>query len=176
MVGLLLIVAGCSSNPEIYSASSSGDGLTLDLSMNACHGEYTPVVGVSADQASVKITDSRSRVSFAGDDCADSVRVTLDSPLGDRLLVNSSDGSVIDVTYEPWNQTKYTDAQYLAALEAAADCVAEREPDALVSIDTHPDGYLVLHIESRDLGDGEYEIGEPPASGCRRTHIEPLTR
>ena len=66
LVGLLLIVAGCSSNPEIYSASSSGDGLTLDLSMNACHGEYTPVVGVSADQASVKITDSRSRGFLCG--------------------------------------------------------------------------------------------------------------
>ena len=56
--------------------------------------------------------------------------------------------------YYPWNQVKYSDAEYLAAVEATAQCVEEFDPDAVVTITTHPDGYPDLHVDTLTLVTG----------------------
>ena len=175
LVGVSLVAAACSYQPEIYNAVASGDGQTLSFSMNNCHGDYAVWVTETPNRVSVEITDNRSPIRLSGDDCADAVTVELTEPLGERHLVDGG-GSTIDVTYYPWNQTKYTEAEYVAALEAARDCITKLEPDTVVTIGTHPDGYPYLDVDASDLGDGEQQIGAPASSVCTDNHVEPLTR
>ena len=171
-----LLVSGCSSHPGIYLAEASGDGTILHFEMGACNGDYDAVVDETADQVTVSITDRRQRSPFSGDDCADSVGpVQLAQPLGDRLLINGSDRSEIPVWYIPWNQARYTEAEYLAAVEAAGRCVQESSPDAVVTIASHSDGYPDLSVEWPDLGDGE-RSSRDPFPDCNNEYVEPLRR
>lgn len=175
VVGVVLLVGACSYQPGVLDAISSGDGQTLSLSMNNCHGDYDVAVVETGDQVRITVTDMRSPIRLSGDDCSDAVTVELAEPLGDRRLVDGG-GTVIAVTYEPWNQTKFSEAEYLAALEAARDCIIESEPDTVVTIGTHPNGYPELDIEAPDLGNGEQQIGVPASVTCIETHVAPLTR
>lgn len=172
-----LLASSCSSQPDIYGAEASGDGVTLHFEMSACHGDYAVTIGEDAEQVSVSITDQRRRSPFSGgDDCADFVGpISLDAPLGDRRLVDTAHGVEIPVVFTPWNQVLYSDADYLAAVEAAARCVEELDSEAVVSIVTHPDGYPDLRVTLPDLGDGESRQGNPE-SDCVEQHIDPLRR
>ncbi len=175
MLGVTLLVSACSYQPGIHNAVASGDGRTLDLSMNNCHGDYSVSIIETSDRVSIEVTDNRTPISLSGDDCADSVHMNLDEPLGSRTLVNDLDGSEINVTYRPWNQGKYSEAEYIAAIEAAAACVEKAEPDASATISTHPDGYPILSVDWPDLGDGQSR-SEAGAFACIEEHIEPLQR
>lgn len=179
LIGLLAVLAaGCSSQPEIYDASASGDGVALYFSMNECHGEYDVNVDETDDEVSIAIFDRRRRGLFAGgDDCSDRVGpIHLLEPLGDRRLIDTSRNANIPVTYEPWNRTKHTDADYAAAVASAAQCVEELDPEATVEIVTHRDGYPELNVTLPELGDGEDDSGRDMTSVCIERHIEPLRR
>ena len=172
-----LLASSCSSQPEIYRANASGDGVTLHFEMGACHGDYAVTIGEGAEQVSVSITDQRRRSPFSGgDDCADVVGpIHLDTPLGDRRLVDTARDVEIPVVFAPWNQATHSEADYLAAVEAAARCIEELDSEAVVSIVTHPDGYPDLRVTLPDLGDGESRPGNPE-SACVEQHIDPLRR
>lgn len=101
--------------------------------------------------------------------------IHLDEPLGDRALIDGFNDADITVWYTPWNQSQYTEAEYLAAIEAAAACVEKAEPDATVTTATHPDGYPILSVEWPDLGDGQSR-SEAGAFACIEQHIDPLRR
>jgi hypothetical protein len=179
VVLVLVLLAGCSSlsHPDIYGARASGDGTTFELEMASCNGDYGVVVAESTEQVRVDITDQRRRSPFYGDDCSDAVGpIQLAEPLGDRRLMDGFHNVEIAVRYYPWNQVKYSDAEYLNAVEAAAQCVEELDPDAVVTITTHPDGYPDLHVDTPDLGDGERRIGEPAFVTCNERHVVPLSR
>ncbi len=172
-----LLASSCSSQPDIYGAVASGDGVTLHFEMAACHGDYAVTIGEDAEQVSVNITDQRRRSPFSGgDDCADGVGpIHLETPLGDRRLVDTAHDVEIPLVFTPWNQAKYTDADYLVAVEAAAQCIEGLDSEAVVSIVTHPDGYPDLRVTLPDLGDGESRPGNPE-SACVEQHIDPLRR
>lgn len=171
-----VLAAGCASQPEIYRAESSGDGVTLHFEMNACHGDYAVTIGQSTEEVRINITDERRRSPFSGgDDCADVVGpVVLEQPLGDRRLIDDAHDVDIPVVYTPWNQAKYSEADFLAAVEAAARCIEERDGEATVTIVTHPDGYPDLDVTLPDLGDGESR--QDFTSTCIEEHIDPLRR
>ena len=177
VLAVALLASSCSSHPDIHYAEASGDGTTLHFDMNACHGDYAVTVSEDTEQVRVSITDQRGRSPFSGgDDCADQVGpVRLEAPLGDRLLIDAFHNVEIPVVYTPWNQGKHSDADYLAAVEAAARCVEELDSEAVVSIVTHPDGYPDLRVVLPDLGDGESRSGNPEGA-CVEQHIDPLRR
>jgi hypothetical protein len=172
----LIVLTGCSSHPSIYGAEASGDGKTLHLEIAACNGDYSTVVTESTEEVRIAITDQRQRSPFYGDDCADVLGpLRLGEALGDRLLIDDSHRVEIPVRYYPWNQTKYSEADYLAAVEAAGRCVQEASPDAVVTITTHPDGYPDLSVEWSDLGDGEQSTRDS-FPDCNNRYVEPLRR
>jgi hypothetical protein len=172
-----MLIASCSSQPEIYRAQASGDGITLHFEMNACHGDYAVTISEDVNEVRVSITDQRRRTPFSGgDDCSDAVGpIFLEQPLGDRRLVDSSHDVELPVLFTPWNQAKYSEVDYLAAVEAAAECVKSIDPEATVSIVAHPDGYPDLRVSPPDLGDGESRQTNPE-SVCVEQHIDPLRR
>lgn len=176
LAALVAVSAGCASQPEIYRAQSTGDGTTLHFEMNACHGDYAVTVGATDDAVRIAITDQRRRSPFSGgDDCSDVVGpIVLEQPLGDRLLVDDAHGVEIPVVYTPWNQAEHSEADFLAAVEAAARCVEELDPEAAVRIVTHPDGYPDLDVTLPELGDGESR--QDFTSTCIERHIDPLRR
>lgn len=67
---LVVLAAGCSSQPDINAAEASGDGLTLHLEMASCNGDYTISVEENTDEVRVEITDHRRRSPLYGEDCA----------------------------------------------------------------------------------------------------------
>jgi hypothetical protein len=77
-----VILSACSANADILEASIQSGDRTLNLIVDTCNADLT-----------TKVEESRSRVvvtvkarNDTSDDCADSVVVHLDQPLGDRRL------------------------------------------------------------------------------------------
>ncbi len=172
---LVVLAAGCSSQPDINAAEASGDGLTLHLEMASCNGDYTISVEENTDEVRVEITDHRRRSPLYGEDCASRAGpVVLAEPLGDRRLVDAVHGVEVPVWYLPWNQTAYTDVDYLAAVKDAAACVEMLDPQVTVAVSTDKDGNPYLAVSMPDLGDGESSTGPDADVTCIERHIEPL--
>jgi len=173
-VAVAVLLGGCASQPDIYRANASGDGLTLEFEMGSCNGDYRVVVDEGSERVIVGITDQMRRSPFWGSDC-DGVAgpVQLEQPLGDRVLLeNRVQGIVTPVTYWPWNQTRYSEVEYLAALDAAAQCVEAAESEATVTVMTNEDGWPILDVELPDLADGQ--SGHDPSVSCVEQHVDPL--
>lgn len=172
-----VLIASCSSQPEIYRAKASGDGITFHFEMNACHGDYAVTISEDSEEVRVSITDQRRRTPFSGgDDCGDVVGpIVFEQPLGHRRLVDTAHDAEIPVLFTPWNQAVHSEADYRAAVEAAAQCIESIEPEAIVSIVAHPEGYPDLRVSLPELGDGESRQTNPE-SVCVEQHIFPLRR
>ncbi|MEN8239114.1 MAG: hypothetical protein ABFR53_07935, partial [Actinomycetota bacterium] len=99
VVALAVVLSGCASHPEVYSAEASGDGQTLYIEVGACNGDHTANVAQSDEEVVVSITDHRRRNPLAGgDDCNDVYGpIKLGRPLGDRQLIDGFHDAVIPV-------------------------------------------------------------------------------
>ncbi len=93
VAGLALMLAGCSTNPEITEVYLRSDGVAIEFGVNTCNADLDAVVVESDTAVEVTITAENDTT----DDCADSIAITLDQPLGDRQLINGSTGDVLDV-------------------------------------------------------------------------------
>ena len=93
VAGLALMLAGCSTNPEINEVYLRSDGVAIEFGVNTCNADLNAVVVESDTAVEVTITAENDTT----DDCADSIAITLDQPLGDRQLINGSTGHVLDV-------------------------------------------------------------------------------
>lgn len=171
---LVIVAAACSTDVEIQSATASGDGMNLGLSLNSCNRTYNVAVE-EEDVVNVKVTDAKSQspIRLGGEDCADQFGVTLREPLGDRAVVDMATGDEVEVTYEPWNQQRFTEDEYRAALEATAECIVAADLTALAVVRESVEGPY-LDVELRDLGDGESGIN--PEYKCSIDHLDPLRR
>ncbi len=89
------MVVGCSAGQTRGTATimnyiASDDG-ALSVIVNTCHGD--PVVsGLVETTDEVNITVTSTKTHGAGDACLDSVDVDLSAPLGDRTVIDASDG------------------------------------------------------------------------------------
>jgi len=88
-----VILSACSANADILEASIQSGDRTLNLIVDTCNADMT-----------TKVEESRSRVvvtvkarNDTSDDCADSVVVHLDQPLGDRRLLDGGTGGLVPV-------------------------------------------------------------------------------
>jgi hypothetical protein len=92
----LLAVSSCSrerSPSTIFDAKVSDGGTTLDVVVGYCGN-----VSVEAEETDARVELSAFGGSAIGGDCAGGATVTLDRPLGDRLLIDTSTGDEIPVT------------------------------------------------------------------------------
>jgi hypothetical protein len=164
LLGVVLVSSSCSIQTGMLEAGASGDGKTLTLGMKACHGP---------EKATVNATVQRSPIRLSGDDCSDQLTVEPAEPLGERHLVDGSNGIFVHVTYEPWNQTRYSEAEYRAALESAAECILEKDPGSRARV-VERDDVPYLEYELPDLPDGATETTPHASVACDREHVEPL--
>lgn len=92
---LVLALSSCSDGVSVYSAEISVDGTVLVLAVAACLADETVEVneGVEAVVVRVRVENEPE----ADYDCADAVHFQLSEPLGDRSLIDASDGDEIEV-------------------------------------------------------------------------------
>ena len=93
VAALALVLTGCSTNPEITEVYLRSDGVTIEVGVNTCNADLNAVVVESDTTVKMTITAENDTT----DDCADSIAITLDQPMGDRQLINGSTGDVVDV-------------------------------------------------------------------------------
>lgn len=174
LTAFALLVNACSSDVEVLSASASGDGTRIQLSLNSCNRTYDVSVE-EADGVLVHVVDAKAKspIRLGGEDCSDVWTFTLAQPLSDRPLIDTASGREIPVTYDPWNQYLYSEDEFRAALAATVVCIAEGDPDASAYVAESEGGpYLVVNLS--DLGDGE--SGSNAAADCQAEYLGPLRR
>lgn len=172
-VAVALLLVGCSSQPEIERAEVSGDGTSLVIMMASCNADYSLSVSESSDEVRVIVIERDRHSSLWCDAGAGLVGpVQLDEPLGDRVVFDGGRDIEIPVSYWPWNQTRYSDAEYLAAMQAAARCVEGLEPQATVAVATSDDGYAFLDVVAGEPDAEQSSIDATEA--CFERHVEPL--
>ena len=97
VVGFALVVTSCASGANIYSpAFRSADGTLIWLTIGACNAEITAHVDERADRVMVRV---EARNGYDGD-CAGGISIHLSAPLGERPLIDASDGDEVEVRYD----------------------------------------------------------------------------
>jgi len=170
-----LLFSACSSKVAIGEAVASGDGTRVFLALDSCGGTYDVVVKESADAVSVAVTDQRPGLRLSGDACQEGWTLQLTEPLGDRELIDGGRNVALDVLYEPWNQQRFSEAEYRAALEATVSCILAADPEVDASVVDGPTGPY-LTVDLGDLPDGQSRVGPDPDFECSMTHLDPLRR
>jgi hypothetical protein len=92
----LMAASSCSrerSPSPIFDATASDGGTTLAVMVGFCGN-----VSVEVEETDVRVELSAFGSAGRGGDCAGGDTVTLDRPLGDRLLIDTSTGDEIPVT------------------------------------------------------------------------------
>ena len=91
-----LLLAACSTStagPQIVAGYVSVDGLTIELEVDTCNANLVADVTESAATVEVVVAAAND----TGDDCLDGIAITLEEPLGDRDLIDRSDGETVQV-------------------------------------------------------------------------------
>lgn len=174
-IGVLpvLFLAGCSSPVTIQGVTASGDGTVLTLSLSSCNADLTVNYSEDEDALMILVQQRGSLLALGGDDCSDLDTIVLDEPLGDRLVIDEQTGQQLVPVYEPWNQQKFSEAQYREALEMTAACIRSEDPEAKVEVRDGGEGPS-LDVEFRDLADGERSTID--VGPCYAEFLDPLRR
>lgn len=91
-----LILAACTRTATIVEVVlPDGASQTLVVGVDTCNAD--PRVAVVEDGQSITLTVRADRHPFGSDDCADSVSVPLDEPLGDRHVLDGVTGDELGV-------------------------------------------------------------------------------
>lgn len=91
-----LILAACTRTAPIVEVMlPEGDPQTLIVGVNTCNAD--PRVAVVEGEQSITLTVRADRQPFGSDDCADSLSVPLEEPLGDRRVVDDVTGEELAV-------------------------------------------------------------------------------
>lgn len=170
---LAILVSACSNQVVIQEVVANGDGTTLNLGLASCGGTYEVDVVETTEYVKVRVQDQRSPISFGGDDCTDVWTVDLTEPLGEREVIDASNGEPAVVIYEPWNQVQYSEGEFRTALENVVECILEADPELEASVVDGANG-PELRVEPYDLPDGESRMD--PTFECSQTYLEPLRR
>jgi|GEM_PF-1014756 len=95
VLGAVSVMASCGGAGEaaIRAAYIGADGITLEVGVDTCNADLTTDVVETGAQVEVTVMVENNTTA----DCADSIRITLDAPLGDRTLVDGSSGETVDV-------------------------------------------------------------------------------
>jgi hypothetical protein len=100
-LAVLVATGSCSDgrrDAPIGGATIEGDRV-LHVSIDACNADDNRVT--VEESATAVIVTASTDDPLDGDACADSVSVTLDSPLGDRQVIDGTSSRLIDVAERP---------------------------------------------------------------------------
>lgn len=93
---MALVVSSCGlamSSVDITGATVFEDGMTIQLVVDACTREAEALVVEETDELVVVAVSARLR----GGDCGLEINATLDSPLGERELIDKHDNESVPV-------------------------------------------------------------------------------
>lgn len=79
--------------PDVDAVSLRSDEVTLELAVDTCNAELEASAVESATGVQLTVLARND----TNDDCLDSVFISLEEPLGERRVVDSSSGKVFDV-------------------------------------------------------------------------------
>jgi hypothetical protein len=94
---LLVVCSGCGSDaPSIVIVYGDPDSTQLEVGVDVCN--RNPSVDAEETAEEVRLTATADEPSGDGeDDCRDSVVLTLEAPLGDRVVIDESTGERVEV-------------------------------------------------------------------------------
>jgi hypothetical protein len=95
----ILMATACSSSwsPKILAVHGDAGSTRLDLAVDTCNQD--PQVTVVESPTEVRLTAKAEGSGRSGDDCLDSVHVTLSEPLGDRAVIDNA--TDLELTLSP---------------------------------------------------------------------------
>jgi len=82
---------------SVVEAQLQPDGVTLSLWAGSCHGSPTLTIEEQDEEVRVAITADRPPQGETTADCADEVTATLESKLGNRVVIDQSSGDEVVV-------------------------------------------------------------------------------
>ncbi|MEN8235196.1 MAG: hypothetical protein ABFR89_09775 [Actinomycetota bacterium] len=181
-VVVALLLSGCgSADVSIRSAEVSDDDTRLGLALNSCNADLRVGVAEQDDQVVILASDEQAPlIRLSGNDCLDGYVVQLSDPLGDREVVDGTDGSIVSVMRVPpegkvpwpYDRDRVTEAEYLAALDDMVACLSTTDPelDAWVYQGLDWKTYR-WHKEPDEQGN----LSRPPALDiCHEEHLKSL--
>ena len=96
---LAVAIAGCTTGPQRGPVEIRGaiqvDPQTLSLDLPSCHGD--PEITVQDETDTEIRIEVVSTVHTNGDACADVIEATLEQPLGDREVIDSTSGDSLQI-------------------------------------------------------------------------------
>jgi hypothetical protein len=96
VLGFVLLLAGCSTHPEISNwVLVRPDGVTIEFGVDTCNADLDASVVESDTRVEVTITAKNDTT----DDCRDHLIISLDGPLDGRELVDASTGETLEVRF-----------------------------------------------------------------------------
>ena len=172
------LLAGCTAPVAIQRVTVSADQMRLEVIVNTCNADVQPMVEETGDAVSITIIDNRPRFETGHDDCQDSFIVPLDEPLGGRAIVGNSAGDEIEVQLEPVNElswpydrSRFTEAQYNAALDAMVKCLMTEDPEVTAWVEQGLD-WKVWGFSKPVDENGTMTMFA--TQGCQAKHLDPL--
>lgn len=100
IVLIAVAATACSkATPVTEVALLDGASRTLTVSVNTCNAN--PRAAVVEGEQQITITVEADRQPLGLDDCADSIAIELEEPLGDRRVIDGTSGQELPVTGRP---------------------------------------------------------------------------
>ena len=175
---IVLVVGFLFTGVEIIDAQRSFDDYRIQVGLGTCNGWLWVGVTESSDRVEVTARDFRRLIPrLWGEDCDDSHIIELEEPLGDRHLIDRVTGHTVQVREAlspdkvvwPYDLSRFTEADYTAALEATVSCIEATDPTV--------DAYVVQTLDWKRYAwkDDDGKPGRSPAiDQCEATHLAPL--
>ena len=89
------LLAGCTPPAQIDGVNVSEDQMQLDVILNTCNGDVEVMVEETDSTVTISVVDHRPPIQTSGQDCQDLFSLPLESPLGDRQIIEASSGNEI---------------------------------------------------------------------------------
>ena len=173
------LVTACASMVEVDSAEVSIDGLRIAVTFNSCGVVTSASAEETAESVVIWARPSTEVKGLSGQDCQDRVVVQLHEPLGDREVIDGATERSVTVSGPtpeseiawPYDRSRFTEADYEAALEEMVRCLESEDPkiDAWV-VDELNMQIWDFHKEPDD--DGYLDI--PAIDICEERILAPL--
>lgn len=177
LLGSVGLLAGCSAEVDVDSATVSQDDLRLRLTLQTCNPTWVDTRVVDVGHRIEVSVSAKPAGLLGGDDCLHSVIVALPAPLAGRDVFDTSSRSrglvPVELSSQPWpyDRERFTMADYEAALAAMVACLEAGDPliDAEIVDDLDWPAYD-WHIRRDDRGN----FPSLPLFECIDEHLAPL--
>ncbi len=173
-----MVACGNSQPVSIVQVTVSGDETRLEIVVDSCNASLD--VDVAESDEAVAISVSRiDRDLFSGGDCQDLRILQLGGVLAGRPVIDGATGTPISVLSSPsadeslwpYDTSRFSEAEYEAALDDMVSCLMERDPKVTAWVFQSLDyKSYSWDKEPNAIGTVSTEALEP----CIQEHLAPL--